>query len=227
MTVVAIMPVRDGAAYLAEALDSIAAQTRPPDEVLVVDDGSADDGPAIAAGHPLRPRVVRQPARGTAAARNRGVRESRADLIAFLDADDLWLPQHLAVLSSALAAAPEAAIAFGHIEQFASPELGADAAARMIVPTGAQPGFSTQAMLARRTVFETVGPFDEGIRAGYFIDWFMRGQERGLRHFLVPEVVARRRHHAGNIGRIRPDYRADYLRVVRAALQRRRTGAVS
>ena len=87
-----IVPVHDGAPYLAECLASILGQTVAPLEVLVVDDGSTDRSGDIArsVGRPVR--CLRQPHAGPARARNHGVAETKGEFIAFLDADDLLVP---------------------------------------------------------------------------------------------------------------------------------------
>lgn len=91
-TVSVVIPCYNGAAYLRETLESALAQTHAPLEVIVVDDGSTDDSAAIAESFGPPVRVIRQENRGESAARNVGVRASRGDWIAFLDADDLWDP---------------------------------------------------------------------------------------------------------------------------------------
>src|SRR5512143_3730544 len=92
-----VMPVYNGARYLRQALESALAQTYRPLEIVVVDDGSTDETPAILAEFGTRIRALRQPNSGSAAARNAALDAARGELIAFLDADDLWLPQKLAV----------------------------------------------------------------------------------------------------------------------------------
>jgi Glycosyl transferase family 2 len=115
-----VVPLYNKAPYIGRALDSIAAQTFTDFEAIVVDDGSTDRGPDIAAsyGDP-RFRVVKQPNMGPGSARNRGIEEAGGELIAFLDADDAWLPRYLehslAVLEGAGAAV--ATITTGYIEQ--------------------------------------------------------------------------------------------------------------
>ena len=84
-----IVPVHNGARFLAAALDSVAAQDYGSMEILVVDDGSSDNSAEIAASY--RVRLLQQPNRGVAEARNAGVAESSGELLAFLDQDDLWL----------------------------------------------------------------------------------------------------------------------------------------
>jgi glycosyltransferase involved in cell wall biosynthesis len=106
-----VMPAYNAAATIGRALDSIAAQTRQPDEVIVVDDASRDATGAIAAAHPLRPRIVRHPAnRGGAAALQSGLEAASNDWVAFLDADDEWLPEKLAAQAAALAGEPDAIV---------------------------------------------------------------------------------------------------------------------
>lgn len=90
-----VIPCYNGAPFLREALASVLAQTHPVLEVTVVDDGSTDDSAEIAGSFGPPVRVLRQPNRGESVARNRGVRESRGEWIAFLDADDAWLPNRI------------------------------------------------------------------------------------------------------------------------------------
>jgi len=106
-----VMPAYNAAATIARALDSIAAQTQPPAEVIVVDDASTDATGAIAAAHPLRPKILRHPTnRGGAAALHSGLEAASSDWVAFLDADDAWLPEKLAAQTEALAGEPEALV---------------------------------------------------------------------------------------------------------------------
>ena len=96
MKVSVIIPLYNKAPYVRRALDSIAAQTFTGFEVIVVDDGSTDDGAAIVENYSdARFRLIRQPNAGPGAARNAGIAQARGEFIAFLDADDEWLPEFL------------------------------------------------------------------------------------------------------------------------------------
>lgn len=96
-TVSVVIPCYNGAAFLRETLDSVLAQTHPVLEVIVVDDGSTDDSAAIAESYGPPVRVIRQANAGESSARNRGIDEAKGSLVAFVDADDLWEPEKLAI----------------------------------------------------------------------------------------------------------------------------------
>lgn len=90
-----IIPTYNYGRFVGEAVQSALDQTLPPSEIIVVDDGSTDDTQQVLARFGNRIRVVRQENQGVAVARNTGVAHATGDLLAFLDADDLWLPAKL------------------------------------------------------------------------------------------------------------------------------------
>src|SRR5581483_943964 len=103
-----VIPLYNKGPHIERALDSVLAQTRAADEIIVVDDNSTDEGPARVAGYG-DPRIRRlkrtQPGPGGYAARNLAITETDCDWIAFLDADDAWKPDHLAAVEATIAAA--------------------------------------------------------------------------------------------------------------------------
>jgi glycosyltransferase involved in cell wall biosynthesis len=107
-----IIPTYNCAGFLREALASVLAQTYRPLEILVIDDGSTDDPQAALGPHRRRVTFLTQDHRGAASARNLGIRHARGQLLALLDADDLWSAQKIAQQVRALEAHPEAALAF-------------------------------------------------------------------------------------------------------------------
>src|ERR1041384_3174986 len=115
--VTAVIPCYNAGEFLAEAIASVKAQTVPVAQILVVDDGSQDNSVQIA--QVAGARVLSTEGRRRAgAARNLGAKEAKTPFIGFLDADDLWLPQHCELLLARLTAEPEAAVAFGRVQQF-------------------------------------------------------------------------------------------------------------
>ena len=106
-----------------QAIESVLAQTLPADEVVVVDDGSSDSTPDVVGRYRSRVLYRRQPNLGPGAARNLGIRESKGELLAFLDSDDLWLPEKLRLQKAALDEDPGLDLVFSHMSQFRRPAL--------------------------------------------------------------------------------------------------------
>lgn len=107
-----VIPLYNKAPHIVRALESVLAQTVPPQEVIVVDDGSTDGGADLVLSYVERfnVRLVRQTNAGVSVARNRGVREASAEYVAFLDADDAWFPNHIEVLISLIQSYPVASL---------------------------------------------------------------------------------------------------------------------
>jgi len=222
-----IVPCHNAADYLKEALESVLAQQPPPWEVVVVDDGSSDSSAAIAESFGPPVRCHRQHKQGIAATRNQGLSLAKGDLIAFLDADDLWPEGSLAPRLQKLAQDPKLDGVFGQVEAFASPELAEEERSRLHVPAGVLAGRVAGAMLLRRNVFERVGGFDAGFTVGETMDWVARAEARGIALGRLEQVVLRRRIHSANTVRKAESLKADYLRLLRASLARRRAGGES
>src|SRR5215469_7092565 len=111
-SVAVVIPVYNGAATVGRAIDSVLGQTRRPEEIIVVDDGSSDATPEVVAGYGSRIRYHRRKNSGASAARNFGVHAATASWIAFLDHDDEWLPDKISVQMRALAANPDACLCY-------------------------------------------------------------------------------------------------------------------
>ncbi len=94
-TVAVLMPCFNNAAYVAAAIESVLAQTQPADEIVIVDDGSTDDSAKIISTFGPSVQLFRQPNTGRAAAMNRSLAAAQCDLVAIIDADDLWRPELL------------------------------------------------------------------------------------------------------------------------------------
>jgi glycosyltransferase involved in cell wall biosynthesis len=218
-----IVPVFNGEKYLADALDSIVAQTYRPLEIIVADDGSTDGTAAVVRAYKSRLRYSKQPNSGPAAARNLGVRGAAGEFVAFLDSDDLWHPEKLARQVACFERRPELAYCVTHVQNFWVPEISEEKEKfinhRLSNPL---PGYVTQTLMARRAVFEIVGCFDPSLRHGDDTDWFLRATDQGLPAELIPDVLVYRRLHHANLSRAAAASREEYLRIVKMTLDRRR-----
>ena len=194
-TVSVVIPCYNGAAFLREALDSVLAQTRPPLEVIVVDDGSTDDSAAIAESYGPPVRVIRQENQGESVARNRGIDEARGDWIAFLDADDVWKPEKLARQLAAV----EPDVVGLHTNLFL---FGRETRDRDFSTVPEEVRYSTVSLATRGTVHPSSVMMRRGVDAR-FPEWTRHREDvifglelaRCGRIKLVPEVLAGYRLH--------------------------------
>ena len=211
-----IIPAYNAARFLAEAVASVRAQTVRAAEIIIVDDGSTDGTPAVIAALGAGLRSVCQPQRGAAAARNRGAELAGGEWLAFLDADDLWLPGKLAVQLAWMREHPLSDVVFGHGLNFT---VAAGGVTRDELP---RPAFLPAAALLRREYFRRHARFDETLRQNEALGWYLQLQAAGAALAVVPELVLRRRLHDGNLRRQGDGGRAEDLQLLRARIKRGR-----
>jgi glycosyltransferase involved in cell wall biosynthesis len=200
-TVSVVIPAWERASWIGETLDSVLGQTRAPDEVIVVDDGSVDDTAAVAAAHPLAPRVLTIPHAGVGMARNRGIEAARGDLVAFLDSDDLWLPEKLDRHVPVFEVPNSPSVSCTHYDVW---DLSAEGWAQ--VETRRHPGpldvasllemnrVGTLTVIAKRAELLAVGGFHEGFMRGSDYELWLRLAERAPIHVLDEVLAVHRRH---------------------------------
>ena len=222
MSVSVVIPTYNHREYVLRTLESVFAQTAPPTEVIVVNDGSPDDTADV-----LRPlaesrriRYVEQPNRGQAAARNRGLAEARGEFVAFLDDDDEWPREKLQWQSEALRASPDAVLVYGSFRLLRNGNLQAQDPAER--PSGrVQRQFRQQCWimspgqtLMRTAAVRDLGGFDTGIWGSDDWDLYIRLSQRGP--FLYQDRVALHyRQHAANASARALEHALNHLKVVR------------
>jgi len=216
-----IIPVFNGARFLRQALKSVFAQDYSPLEVIVVDDGSTDGSAAIAAAFP-EVVLLTQTNQGAWVARNKALARVRGEFIAFLDADDLWLPGKLTAQVAWLKANPE----FGYVA----------AKFRNFLEKGTpRPPWIKQEQLeedlsggvanlmVRREAFDVVGPFDTTTLRGADLDWVVRARDAGIQGGIVDAVLMKRRIHDANLSHGWTGGRTLLMRALRDSIARRRS----
>ena len=216
-----IIPVYNGEAYLADAVDSIHRQNYEPLEIIIVDDGSTDNTANIVEGMSGNICYVYQPNNGPAAARNRGLKIAKGDVMGFLDADDLWSGNKLKIQKGLLDQKPGVEIVLGLLQRM-----------QLIHPPGGTPLFKEWSepimnmhlgsALIRKSVFDKVGYLDESLGYCEDWDWFMKTKEKNIPMLVHQDVVYYYRRHDQNITN---DSKTNFnfaLKMLRQSLNRRR-----
>ncbi|HJR53571.1 MAG TPA: glycosyltransferase [Gemmatimonadota bacterium] len=220
-----IIPVYNGARFIAEAVHSIVAQEYDSLEIIVVDDGSTDETAEIVARLGRDVRYIFQENAGPGAARNRGIRDASGDLIAFLDADDLWAAGSLRFLLNRLVEHPELDVVHGYARLFKDGEP--NSGMNSMNPDEVFP-YYIGAGLYRRLAFEKAGLFEERLRFSEDTEWYWRAAELGLRIDRLQGITLMVRRHENNMTRGKDVADLQMLRVFKLMLERRRAaGATS
>ncbi|HET9299472.1 MAG TPA: glycosyltransferase [Candidatus Polarisedimenticolaceae bacterium] len=203
-----VIPAYNAAAFLGEALESVFAQGIPDVEVVVVDDGSSDGTAEVARRFGRGVRVLSQPRSGSGRARNLGLSETNGEIVAFLDADDVWVPDKMARQLPILEGDRALALVFSDMVAFGEPGVEGRSYFRERGFTGrCTPGtilvhdmISTPTVVLRRACLPRTGPFDTGLPIGQDTDLWIR---LALHHpvAFVSAPLVRRRFHPGNATR--------------------------
>ncbi|SMP66105.1 Glycosyltransferase involved in cell wall bisynthesis [Neorhodopirellula lusitana] len=218
-----VIPAFNAARFLSEAVASVEAQDYSRIEVVIVDDGSTDDTWEIANQIAIRNgRVccVQQANGGISSARNTGIRNCTGELLAFLDADDLWTSDRLEKQFLAAARFPDADYFTGQVHQFLDSSCQSTATVAEELSDGAVAG----TLLIPTERFHDVGWFDTQLKVAEFLDWHSRCSELGLHGHTVDSVLLQRRIHDTNTGKLQRDSRRDYLLAMKSHLDRKRRG---
>lgn len=199
-----IVPVYNGATYVAAAIDSVLGQAPQRTEVVVVDDGSTDETPLVLRQFAGRIRVLTQPNAGLANARNAGLRAARGRYVGFLDSDDLYFDGALSALVDYLDKNTQVAVVAGAWDYIdpsgrrlrgpasATAALAGESALEALLWTNV---FPVHAAVLRRAWALAVGGFDEGLGALEDYDFWLRLALAGARFASLPTPVARYRQH--------------------------------
>lgn len=209
-----IIPVYNGERFLGEAIQSALAQDYAPIEIVVADDGSTDGSLAVARSFP-GVTVLELPHGGVSIARNEAVAASKGEWLAFLDADDLWMP---AKISAQVAAGSEkdtiGIVLCEQMHKFDS------VPAWWVWPTDpkSKTCFEPSAWLVRRAAFDYVGGFEPGRALGEDLSWLMRAWSLKVKHRVVRETLMHRRIHDSNVSAQLPTAELQLIGLIRESV---------
>ena len=207
-----VIPFYNPGDFLTESVASVFAQTYPEIQLILVDDGSTDHSPELAKAFGTRVELVSIPQSGIGAALNAGLACCRGQFFCWLDADDLWLPNKVQEQIEFLSSSPEFDGVFVTVEQFR--QDGGPPPANGTVNRGS--------LMICSESFHRVGRWQEGLKVGEFLDWYARARELGLKFGSLPQALYRRRIHGNNTVTREHASKQDYIKVLKAALDRRR-----
>lgn len=215
-----IIPVYNGEKYLAEAIENVKKQDYQPLEIIVIDDGSTDKTAEIAAKFKDSIRYIYQENSGPSAARNRGIRTAKGDVIAFLDVDDLWSDDKLKLQTSYLTEHPSVEIVQGLIQQIQRFEDHENH--RSIFKTVSNPYqfVNLGSALYRKSVFDKIGLFDETLRYGEDMDLFFKFWENNISKVVLDRVTLFYIKHNDNMTQGKKLVELGFVRIFKKHLDR-------
>ncbi len=218
-----VVPVRNGERFLREALDSVFAQTYRPLEVIVVDDGSTDTTPLVLEKYGDSVRVLVQSHQGLPASRNRGISLANGEYVSFLAHDDLFTPDKLELQIGYLLDHPEIQYTVSRIKFFLEPGCAIPKGFRPELLEGNHVGRIPEALVARRSLFESVGLFRTDLKIADDVDWFARCKDRGVPMAVLPQTLLHKRVHGTNLSSNVTANNAELLALLRDSIRRQHT----
>ncbi|NOY22196.1 MAG: glycosyltransferase family 2 protein [Acidobacteria bacterium] len=215
-----ILPLYNGGRFIRRAVDSVLAQTRSPGEVLIVDDGSNDNGSEQVPVHSTI-HIIHQQNTGVAAARNRGIKECRGIFLAFLDQDDEWTPDKLERQAQFLNSHPQLGYVLAHQIIRLAPGITKPRWLKTEQLNQPSVGYLPGTLMVRREVMEKVGLFNESYRSGSDSEWFFRAKDIGIPMEIMPKVLLHRTIHGENQSYNTATANRELLRMVHQSLKNR------
>jgi glycosyltransferase involved in cell wall biosynthesis len=218
-----IVPAFDADPFLAQALRSIFLQGEVIGEVLVVDDGSTRSVAPTLRALGTRVQLLVQANLGPAAARNAGLARVRSQYIAFLDADDTWMPGAIAAAVMRLEARAELDGVHGLTQLMLHDSKHTEADDTRVGAPWRSPQLGS--LVLRAETLARVGGFDPALRSGEDLDWIVRARDSGARFELLDRVLLFYRIHERNLTRNMNAVERNTLHVLKRALDRRRAAS--
>lgn len=215
-----IIPMYNAERFIIEAIESVRSQTVGPREILVVDDGSTDQSVAKVSDYDRTIPCIAQSNAGAASARGAGAQIAKGRFLAFLDADDLWLPEAIELRLAVLNERAGVDAVFGAVQQFLCETTPEPLKKELQIHTGVEQARHPGCMLIRSEAYRGMGGFDPGIREGEMLDFASRFEAAGYVSHMLPDLIFRRRVHGANTVLHAKGREKAYLKALRERLRR-------
>jgi len=220
-----VMPVFNGESFLAEAIESVLAQSYQNFELIVVDDGSTDLSAHIVQSfraQSTKIQLLKQVNQGVTAARNRGILAGTGSYVAFLDQDDVWMPTALHYHLEANDEDPNLGYTLSHLECFLAENCQLPAWFGIQSVGVPQVGYMPGTLMAKRVVFDELGLFEQQYTVSSDADWFARAHDSKVKIGIVSQVTLRRRIHHQNQSANSALIQGELFRLLCESIKRKR-----
>ncbi len=216
-----VVAVRNGERFLVQALSSILEGSYRPLEILVIDGNSTDRTLEIANSFE-HVRCLPQNGTGIAAAYNTGVEAAVGEFVAFLSHDDLWVPQKLETQIGFMTANPELQYTIARAKFFLEPGHEIPQGFRPELFAGDHVAPIMESLVARRSLFDSLGKFDINLPIANDADWFTRANDYKIPTAIIPQVLLHKRVHDTNLSMNVETNNRDLLKLLKASIDRKR-----
>ncbi len=214
-----IVPVYNGEKYIGDTLQSILSQNYLQKEIIVVNDGSTDSSEQIIRSF-SGIKYFYQENSGVPVARNRGIRESVGEFIAFSDQDDVWKPNKLSDQVNYLLDNPEIEYVISMRKTVLEEGVTPPAWLKKELLDSENVDHSPSSLLARKSIFDKVGLFKPELKNASDVDWFFRARDAGLKKGIIQKVHYLKRIHQDNQSYRVKELHTEYLQLIKQSLKR-------
>lgn len=218
-----IVPVFNGEKYIGETLKSILSQDYAEKEIIVINDGSTDRSEKIIQSFSEIKYIVQENS-GVPEARNRGIRESRGEFIAFSDQDDIWRPNKLSDQVNYLLENPQTDYVISMRKTVLEEGVTPPAWLKKELLDSENIDHSPSSLLARKSVFEKVGFFNSELKNASDVDWFFRAKDEGSKKGVIQKVHYLKLIHQDNQSYRVKELHAEYMRLIKQSIKRHKEG---
>ena len=218
-----ILPVKNRARYVGEALASVVSQDYRPIDVTVIDAASTDGTRDIALEFEKEGvRLVDQIGNGVATAWNQGIDHSQGTFLAFISSDDRWLPGKLSRQMTVMLDDPALMFTITSFRYFLQPDCAIPATFNRALLGRPLLGRIMETLVARREVFDSVGRFDAGFETAEDVDWYARANDAGVPMRALDDILLEKRIHDDNLSASGAQNTPHLMEALHRSIRRRR-----